>query len=86
MGESNNTVESTSSKKSANSSDKKVAGDKVKSFWAGLKAEFGKIVWPSRETVGKQTVAVVVVCIVVGALIAALDYGFEAGLNFLQNL
>ena len=29
-----------------------------KSFYSGLKAEFNKIVWPTREDVGRETVAV----------------------------
>ena len=35
-------------------------GAQKKSFFKGLKAEFNKIVWPDQETVGKQTIAVLV--------------------------
>jgi len=86
MAESNKTEE-VKSKKVEKSSDKKNSIFKrIGTFWTGLKAEFGKISFPTKETVGKQTLAVVVVCVIVSALIAVLDYGFEAGLNFLQSL
>jgi preprotein translocase subunit SecE len=75
-----------SDKKAGKSSDNKAEKGKAKSYWEGLKAEFGKIVWPTRATVGKQTLAVFVVCVIAGAIIAVLDYGFGAGLNFLQSL
>lgn len=26
-----------------------------KSFFKGLKVEFGKVIWPTRETVGRET-------------------------------
>lgn len=44
-----------------------------KSYWAGLKAEFSKIVWPDRETVAKETGSVVAASIVLGLIIAGLD-------------
>ena len=34
------------------------------SFFTGVKAEFRKIIWPARKTLGKQAVAVVSVSIV----------------------
>ena len=58
----------------------------ISAFTKGLKTEFSRIVWPTRDTVVKQTFAVVVTCAIVAALIGILDYGFEAGLNFLQTL
>ena len=33
---------------------------KKKSFVKGMKAEYRKIVWPSNETVTKQTIAVLI--------------------------
>ena len=60
--------------------------DKISAFWKGLKSEYPRIAWPTREVVGKQTFAVVVICAIVAALIGILDYGFGAGLNFLQTL
>lgn len=56
------------------------------SFFQGVKTEFKKIVWPSKEQVFKQAVAVVVVAVVIGIVIAVLDAAFGAGLNALMGL
>lgn len=53
-----------------------------KSFFKGLKTEFNKIVWPTKETVGKQTVAVVACAVALSALIALLDLIIKFGLSF----
>ena len=47
----------------------------------GLKAEFRKIVWPTQEVLAKQTAAVIAVSLVLGAIIAALDWAFRLGLT-----
>lgn len=44
-----------------------------KSWFKGLKSEFNKIVWTDKKTLGKQTVAVVSITVVLGAVIAILD-------------
>ena len=56
---------------------------KKKSFYKGLKAEFNKIIWPNRETVGKQTIAVVACSIALGLIIALLDLVMKFGLSFI---
>ena len=56
------------------------------SFWKGVKAEFKKITWPDRESTLKQSVAVVVISVVVGIIIAILDFGIQYGVNFLTSL
>ena len=57
-----------------------------KSFFKGLKAEFRKIIWPSKETVVKESGAVLVITIVLGLLIVGIDivikYGLGAILGF----
>ncbi|MGL5434902.1 MAG: preprotein translocase subunit SecE [Lachnospiraceae bacterium] len=55
-----------------------------KSFFKGLKTEFKKIVWPDKETVGKQTVAVLTVSVALGLLIALLDVVIKWGLQFIM--
>ena len=55
----------------------------VKSFFKGFKAEFKKIVWPDQETVVKQTVSVTVISILLGAVIAILDFIIKRGLSFI---
>ena len=54
-----------------------------KSFFKGLKAEFNKIVWPDRETIYKQTCAVLVASIALGAVIAILDFIIKTGISFI---
>ena len=50
-------------------------------FFKGVKAEFKKIIWPSSETLTKETIAVIVVSVVLGLIIAALDWLFQIGLG-----
>lgn len=52
-------------------------------FFDGVKAEFNKIIWPNRETLFKQSVAVAAVSIVLGAIIALIDMLVQYGVNFL---
>ena len=54
-----------------------------KSFFKGLKAEFNKIIWPDKDTVGKQTVAVIVCSVALGLIIALLDLIIKYGLSFI---
>ncbi|MBS6195716.1 MAG: preprotein translocase subunit SecE [Clostridiales bacterium] len=44
-----------------------------KSWTKGLKSEFKKIIWTDKKTLVKQTVAVVSITVVLGAIIAVLD-------------
>ncbi|MCI5620264.1 MAG: preprotein translocase subunit SecE [Lachnospiraceae bacterium] len=55
-------------------------------WFTGLKAEFSKIVWPTKESLARQTTAVVVVSVVVGLIIAILDVIIQYGVDFLVNL
>lgn len=55
-------------------------------FFKGLKAEYKKIVWPDRETLLKQSVAVVCISIVLGAIISILDFAMQYGVDFLTSL
>ena len=57
-----------------------------KNWFAGLKSEFQKIVWMDKKSLGKQTVAVLVVSVILGAIIAVLDLGIQYGIDFLVNL
>jgi preprotein translocase subunit SecE len=60
-------------------SEKESFGTKCKVFFKGLKSEFKKIIWPTREDLTKQTIAVIVVSVILGLLIAALDAAFQFG-------
>ncbi|MDD3184606.1 MAG: preprotein translocase subunit SecE [Anaerostipes sp.] len=49
-----------------------------KSNWfKELKAEFGRIIWSTKETVAKETTVVVIWTIVIGIIVAILDMGFQ---------
>ena len=58
----------------------------IKSWFDGLKAEFKKIIWPDRKSLVKQTGAVVAVSIVLGVMIAVLDFIFQYGIDILVNI
>lgn len=51
-----------------------------------LSNEFKKIVWPDKMTLAKQTAAVVVVSVVLGGLIAIIDFVLKYGVDLLVNL
>lgn len=55
-------------------------------FFKGVKAEFKKISWPDRQSTFKQSVAVVVISIVVGVIIAILDLIVKYGVDFLTSI
>ncbi|MBR5359781.1 MAG: preprotein translocase subunit SecE [Lachnospiraceae bacterium] len=54
------------------------------SFFDGVKAEWGKIIWPNKDQLTKQTIAVVIVTIVVGVVISLLDTALQYGVNLLS--
>ena len=56
---------------------------KKKSWFKGLKAEFKKIIWPDKKTLAKQTVAVTVCSLILGAIIAIVDALLQYGIDFL---
>jgi len=58
-------------------------GTQKKSFYKGLKAEYVKIVWPDKDTVTKQTIAVMSSSIALGLVIAILDLIIKFGLSFI---
>lgn len=58
------------------------AQSKPASFWKGVKAEFSKIIWPTRETLTRQSVAIVAITVITAALIAVIDRGLQYGINF----
>ena len=53
----------------------------VKSWFKGLKAEFKKIIWPDKKSLGKQTLAVIVITAVLSVIIALLDAVVKFGIN-----
>ncbi len=56
------------------------------SWFTGLKAEFRKIIWPDKKSLVRQTIAVIAVSVVLGLIIALLDFIIQYGVNFLIGL
>ncbi len=54
-----------------------------KIWFKGFKAEFNKINWPDRETLTKQSVAVVAVTAALGIIIFVLDKIIEFGIGII---
>ena len=48
-------------------------GSKVSSWWKSVKAQFRRIIWPSKETVARESAVVLCVSDVLGLVIAVLD-------------
>lgn len=65
---------------------KKVDSTQKQSFWKSLKSEFKKITWPEKQSLVKQTLAVCVITVILGAVIAGVDTVYKIGINWLLNL
>ena len=81
----NTAVETTEKAAKADKTEKaaKKKTEKKPSFFHGLKKEYKKIVFADKETVAKQTVAVVIMSIFIGVLIGVLDMVMKFGLSFI---
>lgn len=56
-----------------------------KSWFNGLKIEFKKISWPTKDDMTKQTIAVVISSVVIGCLVALMDLVIRIGVENLVN-
>ena len=61
----------------------KEADSKVRTWWEGVKGEFRKIIWPTKDDLVKQTTAVTVVSVILGVIIAILDFLIQHGIDWL---
>ena len=68
-----------------NRNDSTAKQSKLGAFWKGVKAEFKKIIWPDRETLIKQLIAVLCVTVVTRILIAIIDFGAQNLIDFLTT-
>ncbi|MCD7750197.1 MAG: preprotein translocase subunit SecE [Lachnospiraceae bacterium] len=69
--------------KNSEKKEKKPEKKQKNSFFKGVKAEFKKITWPDRNTVVKQSAAVISISVVVGVIIAVLDMIIQYGISFI---
>ena len=54
-----------------------------KSWFKGLKSEFKKISWPDKETLVKESAAVIVMTVVLGFVIALVDMAVNSGVDLI---
>lgn len=69
-------------KKQDKKSEKPSFSDTVKDY----KAEFHKIIWPTRSEVSKKTVTVIITSLLIGAIIFCMDTVYTAGMSFIIGL
>lgn len=50
---------------------------RIADFLRSVRSEYNKIIFPSRETLKRETIATIVVSIIIGLLIFLLDTGFK---------
>ena len=65
----------------AKSAKEKKKAQKKKGFFSGVVAEFKKIIWPNRNSLFKQTLAVVVSSVILGAIIVLVDLVIRLGIE-----
>ena len=72
--------------KKAETKSKKLAKTKKKSKPSvkGVKAEFRKIIWPSKESLKNQTIAVLVVSVVLSVFIRFFDIACQYVVEFIR--
>lgn len=83
MADINNTEELEETEKKAQTKAKGKKKEAKTPFFKGVKQEFGKIAWPGKEDVVKQSAAVIGVSLVVGVIITLLDTLVQFGVKFL---
>ena len=66
--------------------DNPVVPAKVQKFFRDTRGEFKKIVWPGLPTVARNTVATLIMCALVGAIIVVIDLSLSALINLLLKL
>ncbi|CCX63937.1 preprotein translocase [Firmicutes bacterium CAG:791] len=64
----------------------KAKESKAALFFKGVRAEFRKIIWPDRDTLLKQLAAVLVVTVLLGVVIALIDFGFQNLIDLLTGI
>ena len=60
--------------------------EKKQSFWQGVKQEWQKIIWVTKEDLTKQTILVLVISILMGVIIAVIDSAALQLVNWLMSI
>lgn len=56
---------------------------KKTSWFKGVKAEFKKISWPTKDTLTKETIAVLFISVLLGVIITVIDLILRTGIEFI---
>jgi len=59
---------------------------KSKDKFSDYKAEFAKIVWPTKDELVKQTITVIAVCLMFAVIIFFMDMSFNYGMDIFARL
>ena len=65
------------------SSNEEKSNTLKRSWFQELKGEFRKITWLDRKSLARQSFAVIVSSVVLGCVIAIVDWLIQIGLNFI---
>lgn len=62
------------------------SGNSVIKYFKGLKAEFKRITWASKQDIKKAAITVLVFCLIYVVYIGILDFGFSNLFKFIFNV
>ena len=75
----------TTSKKSKGTKKKTSVGKKIAQFFKDCKKEIKRITWPTGKTVLKNTVVVLIVVALAGAILYFFDFGMSSALKAVKG-
>ena len=52
-----------------------------KGFFKSVRKEFKKIIWPDKKSAAKQTIAVLIITVILGVIIKLLDTLIQSGID-----
>lgn len=58
----------------------------IKKFFRDFKGEFKKIIWPTKQTIVRNTAATLAMCAVIGLFVSLFDLGLSALIKLLLSL
>lgn len=58
----------------------------MRKFFKGLKADWNKIVWSDKNTIIRETVAVIIFSVILGVFIVGVDTLTQYSVNFISGL
>ncbi len=61
-------------------------GSAIAGFFGGIASELKKVTWPSKKELLKSTLAVLIVCVVIGGIIFGLDALLDYLLKLVRNI